>query len=318
MSGSGALSVERYRPEHKPLWDEFVRRSKNGVFLFFRDYMEYHADRFVDHSLLFFHDGRPIALLPANRIDDSVISHDGLTFGGIVSDDRMKTPLMLELFDALREHLVQAGVARLVYKAIPHIYHRLPAEEDLYALARSGATFVRRDVSSAICLANRIPFRRLRRRKIRAARAHGLEVRKTDDYATFVEIVAETLGTKYGQAPVHTAKELRLLAKHFPENIELFGAYEGGVMLGGVLVYAGDLVAHAQYSFSRAEGKRLGAPDLILDYLIGDYYADRQYFDWGISTEHDGRYLNVPLIDNKESFGARAIVHDFYELDCSG
>jgi hypothetical protein len=317
MRRTGAISVERYTPEHKPFWDEFVRRSKNGVFLFFRDYMDYHADRFIDQSLVFFQEERPIALLPANRAGHALVSHGGLTFGGMVSDDRMRTPLMLELFDALQAHLIDAGVSRLVYKAVPHIYHRLPAEEDLYALVRMGATLVRRDVSSAIRLGNRLPFRRLRRRKIREAAEHGLEIRRSDDYDAFMSIVVEALATKYRLTPVHTPEELNLLATRFPEHIELFGAYRGDTMLGGVLMYAGDVVARAQYSFAGPEGKRLGALDLVLDYLINDYYADRQYFDWGISTEQDGRYLNVNLIENKESFGARAIVHDFYELELS-
>jgi hypothetical protein len=314
MSRAGSLTAERYTAEHKEAWDQLVRGSKNGVFLFFRDYMDYHSDRFLDHSLLFLVAGRPVAVLPANQVDQTLFSHDGLTFGGVVSDSRMKVPLMLDVFACLGDYGAQNGLKRLVYKAVPHIYHRLPAEEDLYALARYGARLVRRDVSSAILLANRLPFRRLRRRQIKEALGHGLEVRKSDDYETFRAIVAEQLDAKRGLSPVHTAAELRLLATRFPDNIEFFGAYKDDVMMGGVLMYVGDVVAHAQYSFATPNGKRLGALDLILDFLINERYADRRYFDWGISTDDDGRFLDVPLIENKESFGARAIVHDFYEL----
>jgi len=313
MIGAGSLSIERYT-DHRQAWDDLVRTSKNGVFLFFRDYMEYHADRFADHSLLFLRGGEPIAVFPANQVEQALVSHGGLTFGGVVSDARMKAPLMLELFGCLRDYCKENGLTHLVYKAIPHIYHRIPAEEDLYALTRYGATLVRRDASSAILLAHRLPFRRLRQRQIRQAREQGLAVRKSDDYETFRGIVAEELGGKRGRSPVHTVAELRLLAARFPDNIELFGAYKNDVMLGGVLVYAGDVVAHAQYSFATPEGRRLGALDLVLDFLIDERYADRRYFDWGISTTDDGRFLDIPLIENKESFGARTIVHDFYEL----
>lgn len=314
MSRAGSLIAERYTAEHKEAWDQLVRGSKTGVFLFFRDYMDYHSDRFLDHSLLFLVAGRPVAVLPANQVDQTLVSHGGLTFGGVVSDARMKVPLMLDVFACLGDYCAQNGLSRLVYKAVPHIYHRLPAEEDLYALARHDARLVRRDVSSAILLANRLPFRRLRRRQIKEALGHGLEVRKSDDYETFRAIIAEELDAKRGRPPVHTAAELRLLATRFPDNIELFGAYKDDAMMGGVLTYAGDIVAHAQYSFATPEGKRLGALDLILDSLINERYADRRYFDWGISTDDNGRFLDVPLIENKESFGARAIVHDFYEL----
>ena len=134
-----SLTVQRYEPKHKVLWDRFIERCKNGVFLFDRDYMDYHADRFEDHSLLFLEDGELVAVLPANVTQGLLVSHGGLTFGGVVSDDRMKTPLMLEVFEAMREHLVGRGIGRMIYKPSPHIYHRMPAEEDLYALFRNNA-----------------------------------------------------------------------------------------------------------------------------------------------------------------------------------
>ena len=56
-----------------------------------------------------------------------------------VNDERM-----LSLMEGLREHLRSAGVRRAVYKTIPHIYHRMPAEEDLYALFRLEARLIRR------------------------------------------------------------------------------------------------------------------------------------------------------------------------------
>ena len=142
------IKVIRYEPGHKSVWDNFIARSKNGPFLFYRDYMDYHADRFPDCSQMFFNEQEKlVAVLPATAQGETLSSHAGLTFGGIVSDTQMKTPLMLEVFEALAAHLRAAGISRLIYKAVPHIYHLLPAEEDLYALYRHDARLVRRDVS---------------------------------------------------------------------------------------------------------------------------------------------------------------------------
>ena len=47
------LSVVRYTSDQKIVWDSFVAASRNGTFLFMRDYMDYHADRFTDYSLMF-------------------------------------------------------------------------------------------------------------------------------------------------------------------------------------------------------------------------------------------------------------------------
>ena len=104
------VKIKRYEPEEKELWDSFVRNSKNGVFFFLRDYMEYHADRFEDHSLIFFKNEEPIALLPANVEGDIMCSHAGLTFGGIVTNQKMSVNLMLQIFNSLKKYLTAASI----------------------------------------------------------------------------------------------------------------------------------------------------------------------------------------------------------------
>ena len=169
MSNESRIRMELYEPKYKAQWDEFVRQSKNGVFLFHRDYLEYHADRFSDFSLLFFQGSQLIAVMPANQTDDAVVSHGGLTFGGIISGTAMTTTLMLETFAALVRELRARGIKKLVYKAIPHIYHLLPAEEDLYALFVHNARLVRRDVSSTFVAGRRLPLNRNRKRELEHA-----------------------------------------------------------------------------------------------------------------------------------------------------
>ena len=308
------ISVLPYQAENKSLWDEFVARAKNGIFLFQRDYMEYHQDRFDDHSMTFFLDGKLIALMPANVSGDTVSSHGGLTFGGVVSDERMKAVRMLELFDSLVAYLQSRGIKRLIYKAMPHIYHDIPAEEDLYALYRHRAQLVGRGVSSTVYSPHRATVSKDRKARIKQGQKGGLKINPSEDYETFITMVAEILSAKHAVKPVHNAAELRLLAGRFPENIKLFTASRGQQMLAGVLVYESKNVAHAQYISSTSEGKETGAPDLLLEYLITEYYATKRYFDFGISTEQGGWHLNQGLVGNKEGFGARAILYDIYEM----
>ena len=78
------INIERYTAEKAAEWDEFVAKSKNGTFLFDRNYMDYHADRFADFSLMFYNDKHKLcALLPANIDDGTLYSHQGLTYGGL-------------------------------------------------------------------------------------------------------------------------------------------------------------------------------------------------------------------------------------------
>jgi hypothetical protein len=303
-----------YTTADREAWDAFVRRSKNGVFLFERAYMEYHADRFTDASLLFFDDDALIALLPASRDGETLVSHGGLTYGGVVSDDTMKVPVMLEIFDRLLAHARETGIARIVYKAVPHIYHRLPAEEDLYALFRHEAKLFRRDVSSTLIPAQRPRPSKGRKASIKRGQTLGVTVERSTDFRRFMAIEEELLLAKHQKTPVHSGEEMERLAASFPDNIKFFAAMRESRMLGGVIVYETPRVAHAQYIAADDEGKETGALDVVIDSLIAAVYADKPYFDFGISTTAGGRQLDSGLIGNKESFGGRATTYDFYEL----
>jgi len=311
---NNGISVLKYKPENKSVWDSFVFNSKNGVFLFYRDYMEYHSDRFRDHSLLFFKKGKLVGLLPANIEGGTLFSHAGLTFGGIVSGYDMKTQHMMEIFEKLVAHCKEEGVTEIVYKAIPYIYHSIPADEDLYALFRYNAKLIGRNVSSSIYLPEKGKFEQRKIEIIKKAKKSGLVVKRSFDFKTFMKINEEVLMERHGVKPVHTVEEIELLANRFPDNIKLFASYKDDVMLAGILMYESKNVVHGQYAANSNEGRNIGAQDIIEDYLINDYCKDKKYYDFGISTEELGRVLNVGLITRKESFGARAVAYDFYQL----
>ena len=309
------MEVKKYEPQHKSVWDEFIKRSKNGIFLFLRDYMEYHSDRFTDYSLIFLKDGALISVMPANMKDDVLVSHGGLTFGGIVSDRKMKIATMLEVFEALIAYMKKCKFKKLIYKAIPYIYHSIPSEEDLYALFINNATLIRRDFSSTIRMNEKLKFSKGRKHSIQKAKKLELEVTESKDFETFIDIERYVLKKYYNTKPVHSAEEIKLLAKRFPENIKLFGAFKDADMLAGTIIYESKNVAHAQYIASTDKGKETGASDIVFDYLIQKYYQDKRYFDFGISTEKNGKYLNTNLALNKETFGGRGIVYDWYEIN---
>jgi len=311
------IEIRRYTSADENRWDRFLEKSKNGVFLFRRSYMEYHADRFVDHSLLFFENEKLIAILPANEHAQSLVSHEGLTFGGVVSGDELKTPTMLDVFQSITAYARHQGWREVVYKPIPYIYHRVVADEDAYALFRQNARLIRRDLSSTVNLQRRISYSRERKFHMRRARSRGIEVSESHQYHDFMVIVQENLERRHGVKPTHSADEMKLLARRFPDNIRLFGAYQRGSMIAGVVVYQNRRVAHAQYIASNDEGREMNAVGCVFDDLLNEIYAGYDYFDFGISTEQGGQYLNAGLVRYKESYGARAVVYDRYAWDVS-
>ncbi|HEV2682348.1 MAG TPA: GNAT family N-acetyltransferase [Rhodanobacter sp.] len=306
------LAVRPYAKADADAWDTLVERSRNGNLLHRRGFMDYHADRFVDRSLIVERNGDIVAVFPANIQDNLVTSHGGLTYAGLISTHALRAESTLAVFEQIGNHYRALGVERIVYKAVPHVFHAYPAEEDLYALHRLGSQLKRRDLSSVISLQETFHFTQGRRHSIDKARKAGIRWQVGTDPAAFHALLSEVL-RKHDVLPNHNLQELRLLQARFPQQIVLHEARREDALLAGVLVYDFGRVVHTQYMAASEEGRRLDALSLLLSELIGGIYANRVYFSFGISTEREGRVLNSGLVAQKEYFGARAVVHDFYE-----
>ena len=310
-----AIEVVPYRKEMADAWNAFVAVSKNGTFLLHRDYMDYHADRFVDCSLLFYKKGELVAVLPANHKEGTVYSHGGLTYGGLLLSERITVADTMQVMACAVEWMrLTLGAKEWIYKPVPHIYHRAPAEEDLYALFRQEATLVARGVSAAIANDNMLPMQELRRRGAKRATANNVVYEESDALPEFWGILEEVLAGRHDCKPVHTVEEMERLKGAFPNNIRLFVAKADGRVVAGTLIYETEQVAHAQYIATSAEGRSVGALDGLFCHLITEVFAGKRFFDFGISTEQGGRYLNEGLAFQKEGFGARAVVYDTYKL----
>ena len=264
------IEIQQYIPALQPEWDYFIANSRNGTFLFFRNYMDYHSDRFIDNSLLFRYKGKLIAVLPANREGDVLWSHQGLTYGGLVLSSKCTADRVLNIFSLLFSWLSERGFSKLVYKCVPDIYHRYPSQEDLYALFRNNARLVARNLSTTVSIPCRIPFSQLRRRGIKRALSCGIVVQESSDLENFWRVLSENLSDRYNRLPVHTVEEMSLLKGRFPNNIRLFTACKGERVVAGCVIFEMDEWVHSQYISASPEGKEFGALDLLFHYLITD------------------------------------------------
>lgn len=310
------MEIRRYRREDKELWNSFVSKARNATFLFDRNYMDYHADRFDDNSFMFYYKGKLKAVLPANVTGDTLYSHQGLTYGGLLLDKKATVEDVLECFDSLNSWLRENGISKVVYKALPWIYQQYPSEEDLYALTwKCKAQLISRNIASTIVIDNKLKFAESRKSGIRKALSLNIEVGESNDVDGFWHVLEDNLGNRYNAKPVHTASEMKLLMSRFPNNIKLYVAKMNGEIVGGTLIYVTPQVVHTQYISASVEGKKHGALDLLFDLIINKVYANCRYFDFGKSTEQGGAYLNEPLIFQKEGFGGRGVCYDWYQWE---
>lgn len=308
------MKVSRYLPEQAGAWDELVAGSRNGCFMHRRGYLDYHADRFSDWSLMVHNEQEQlVACLPANRSGDTLVSHGGITYAGLIMSPRLGQSGCLAAFEAMLDFLRAHGLRQLSYKATPHVFHRLPAADDLYALFRCGARLVRRDASTVISLADPAEMTKGRKSSIGKARRLGVCVEPSTDIAGFHSLLRDALA-RHGATPVHSEAELALLMSRFPGNIRIYTAFHEGRPVATTLLFLDNHFVHTQYMASSEAGRAVCALDLLIGEMILQH-GDRRHFSFGISTEEAGQVLNSGLIAQKEGFGGHTVVHDFYLLD---
>lgn len=309
------MHVDRYTKADEVAWDAAVVGARQRHFLFQRGYMDYHADRFTDASLIV-RDGESIVgVLPASRHGDEVVSHGGLTFGTLLTGPGVGVARTVAAYQAIAAALRADGVRTWHVKPLPHIYHLLPAEEDLFALFVLGAVLTRREVSAAVSRHASAGYSSERRRAIKRAQREDLQIGQSTAFAEFMALEREILRSRHQTEPVHSDAEISMLAQRFPGEIRLHEVRDDrGELVAGVIVYLTPAVAHAQYIGASDRGRELRAQDALFERLLNETYAEHPWFDFGISNHRDGT-LNDGLMRNKEGFGARAVIHDRYAID---
>lgn len=310
------IRIERYTPAWADRWDELLDRTATATFMHRRAYMDYHADRFEDCSLLALDGERLMAVLPACRRDTVAASHAGLTYGGLHCDLRhTDAAIVLRVMEAMVEWLRTEGFKSLVYKPVPYIYHRYTADDDLYALSRLGATLTASALSQAINLREPLPFDRGNKSGVNHALRQGVAVERGGDFRDFWPILEQVLMERHSLRPVHTVEEMELLHGRFPREIELWTARHGGNVVAGVVMYYAGPVAHAQYISTSSQGRELKALPLLFSRLIAEARERGfRYFDFGVSTEDGGRFLNEGLMSQKSRMGGRGVLYNTYTL----
>jgi hypothetical protein len=308
--------VEKYTKENRLAWDTFISGAKNATFLFARDFMEYHSDRFTDYSLLVYKDDMLYAVLPANIVGDKLYSHKGLTYGSLVLSKSAKLLYTFEAFKALLAFLNAKAISTLELRNIPTFYNTIPSDELSYFLFKANATLIKRDALMVIDTTNKIKFQKNRREGINKAKRNGLTIAVDDNFEGFwTEILIPNLQKKHGIAPVHSLEEIQLLAAKFPDHIKQVNVYKDNVIVAGTTLFLTKTTIHPQYVSGNSDKNAYGSLDLAYDYIINHFDSSKRYFDFNISSEQNGEALNSGLIFWKESCGARTYVADNYLID---
>lgn len=311
--------IEKYTASYYNLWNDFIQRSKNGTFLFHRDFMEYHSDRFEDFSLLVFEGEKLVAVMPANRTGEILHSHQGLTYGGLILKDSMGGEKVEEIFITLLDYLDKAGITGVKIKQVTSIYHKSPSCELDYILYKHGAKLYRKDMNLAIDYSKPLSISKSKLKHFRRISAMGLEVRMDNDFEAFWNtVLIPRLDEKHNAKPVHNLDEIQLLHSRFPENILQYNVYHEGKILAGITLFNFGSVVKSQYGATTVEGEKLRALDYLFITLIEEFKHKASFFDMGTVTEGDGKIYSKGMLKQKEELGCSIYTQDFYEADTKG
>ena len=312
------FSIKTYNDSYKVDWNNFVDISKNSTFLFKREFMDYHAEKFEDYSLLIFYNSDLIALFPCNIRDGEVYSHEGLSYGGVIVKSEIKFLKYLELFTHLLNYFDEKSIKTLYIKQIPSIYNSNFNGELDYLSFVTGAKIYRRDIISVIDMQNENKISKDRIQGYKRGVKNKLEIKETDDLDDFWNsILIPTLLNRHYVNPVHSLHDIKKLKKVFNNNIKQFNVYHEDQLVAGTTIFLTKNVAHVQYIGSNSEKNSLGSLDFLFYNLITEYLSDFKYFDFGNSHEQQGMKINKGLNYWKEGYGARSLTHDFYEINIS-
>jgi len=307
--------TKEYNSTFKNEWDNFIDSARNSHFMFKRDYIDYHAERFRDSSLMFYQKNELLAVIPANKENSKFYTHQGLTFGGIISGTNFTSLDAEEVINEWIRWCKTNDITEIIYKKVPYIYSKYPCDEDLYFMHLKGAQLMSRSISSVLVPSSSIEPGGQKKRYLKKATKLGVKVEQSADIESYWRILETVLKERHNTLPVHSLNEIKRLYSSFPENIKLFSAVLKDKIIAGVLVYETGTTAHCQYIAGSDEGREIGALDLIFHYLINKIYIEKPFFDFGISTEDGGKFLNKGLIRQKEGMGGRAVNYDTYVLN---
>ncbi|RMH63314.1 MAG: GNAT family N-acetyltransferase [Calditrichaeota bacterium] len=317
------LNIEKFTEDFAAEWDHYVANADNGTMFHTRRFLSYHPHgRFKDHSLIFRRGNKISALFPATDVqldkERTLISHRGSSYGGFVYRD-MGIRDAFQLVEALTGHARDAGFNKIWITLPPLVYMRRYSNYIDFALTRNGFRYLKREISSVLQLPSSTAeifsaFKPEARTATRKSLKSGIEIRRSDEYDAYYDILQHNLKMRHNVSPTHTLPELKKLARLFPEKIHLWGAYLDGRMIAGVV----NFICNEQtvLAFYIADDKRYQQYRSVnnLFYHIFQWAVENGYrfYDFGIFTVNMAP--NWGLGKFKESFGARGLFRDTFEI----
>ncbi|PRP65769.1 GNAT family N-acetyltransferase [Nonlabens agnitus] len=296
------MQITLYTPQFKDQWDQCVRESHSGCFLHERDFMEYHAHRFEDHSLMFFDNDTLVACFPAHIIDNNLKSHRGLTYGGFFAS--AKANLFSDFLQELIDYSKNQGFDRLDLK-LPPQYYNPNFNAEWSVLKNNSFETSQESVDLVVDLTQEwqpspkktIGYRNGKFEKLKLIK----DVHLKDFWSDLLE---PQLMARHQARPVHSIEEIELLQKLFPDQILQYGVEVDDMLVAGITLFDFGNILKVQYAAANKQGFEHNAMDFLYLEIIKEAKEQKKEFvDLGTVNHPDGS-VNEGLKRFKQQLGA--------------
>jgi len=296
-------------------WDDFIDISINGTVFQKQKFLQYHINRqFINHSLMFYKKNALIAVFTASAVGNTLFSHPGASFGGIVYS---KTSLsdLIEVLDLIENYARKNDFNNITIIPTPFTYNN-GDESLLYALKWKGFEEKEQYYSSIIPIKNNIntQLEDIIRNKSRSKKYYdsiinenNLELVWVDNFDQFYPIL-ENNKKKYNSKPTHSLDELNRIQSLMPNMIKLLVVKKNGIEIGGNMIFiANPNVGIIFYNMINYEFSNMQISTIqILESIKWAKEHNIKYLDFGVSHEAGTEHPLTPkisLIKFKEEFG---------------
>lgn len=308
-------TVRRYSYEYFELWNAFISIAKNATFLFHRDFMEYHADRFEDFSLLVFEGENLVSVIPANRVGHTIFSHQGLTYGGFVFIDDLVTFEIDLIIAEVILYLKENQFKEFSIKDIVSIYLKERKIETQQSLVKNGAELVETKMNLAIDFNSNFKISKSKLKHYNRIQSIGLSIRNEENLTDFWnKVLCPRLEQKFNVKPVHSLKEIIGLKNKFPENIYQYSVYKDEEILAGITVFKTNTVIKSQYGATTEKGEKYRALDYLYITLIDKYKSQLDFFDMGTVNDDSELGYNFGLLNQKKELGCDLFEQKYFKI----
>lgn len=312
------LTVKKYQSKDCSVWNEFVLKNKVATFLFDRDFMEYHSDRFQDFSLMVYKEDELIAIMPANIKDSVLYSHQGLTYGGLIMEKTYDTSVLIAIYEVLIAFLNQHDIKTLKIKSLPEFYDHTVKNSNKLLTDNFNATVYQRHKVLAIDFSVPFTIHKSKLKNYRKNQSTGFMIQDDNRFDIFWNhVLIPRLKLKHNTKPVHTLEEIELLHHRFPNQIKQYNIFLNDEILAGITIFDKGNIVKSQYGATTERGEKTRALEYLFIYLTYKYKDEgKRFFSMGTVSDNSNKLgYNPGLLRQKEELGCQMYAQEFLLLE---